>query len=247
MGTIIMNIANNELLIFDFNKCLLDINKSINFFIDSPINTAVNNDLLFYPHFYTNKIEKAEKIIEELYHASRSAKTPFQNSKRAYLLACVKTFKGNYAESNDLLKEVKEIEKDKEGWGIGVLVLAAMNFIELENFEKAIRSIEKLKQLAAGKAAGKIVRKRNMLILEILEYLMESDGDFKKTLKNKLPLFNRLESNHTEYRWKIKSPELIIFHEWFRSKAESRPYNHLGAIQNEKEKYLLSIKGNANS
>ena len=242
MGTILLNIVNNELLMFNFIKCLVDSKVINEYFSNNPVNNAINYELLFYTYFYTNKIDKAEKIIEELYHASRTAKTPFQNSKRAYLLACIKTFTGKYLDSNELLKEVKEIEKDREGWGIGVRILVVMNSIEMGNDEKADRDIDKLKKHSMGASARKTIRKRNILIQEVLVHLKESNYEFLKTLKSKSRIFRLLESNQVDCRWKIKSPELIIFHEWFKQKAEGRPYNHVAAIQNAKERYLMTVK-----
>jgi hypothetical protein len=238
IGNVYLNLANNELLMFKFLECQINSNKALNYLYKNEINKSIVLETEFNALFYLNKIDRAEKLIEELYHSSRFTKTPFLYSKRAYLFACLKTFTAKYSESNELLKEVKAIEKDKEGWGVGIRILSVMNAIELNDISKADRGIEKLERHLGGLKSTQSIRKRHHLIFELLKQLMKMSYDFNKTLNSKQSQFNLLESNHSDYRWKINSPELIIFHEWFKSKAEGRAYNHLGAIQKEKEKYL---------
>ena len=241
IGAALINISNNYLFMFNFDKSIFYAHEALNFFVENEVNAAVTKEIEFYSLFYSNKIDKSEILIEDSFHASRKLKTPFVYSKSAYLFACIKTFRKEIDQSNELLKEVHEIEKDKEGWGIGVRILSVMNAIEIENFEKADREIEKLKRHIAKTVVDKIIRRRNLIIHDIFIQLMNMSYDFKKVYKSKQRLFNLLESNHADCRWKIKSPELLLFHEWFRSKMEERPYNHIAAIQKEKEKYLETL------
>jgi hypothetical protein len=238
LGATTLNIAYNELLIFDFENCFKHSNEAFYHFSDSLINLDVVRETKFYSLFYSNKISEAEKVIEEVYHSSRTTNTPFLYSKRACLFAWLKTFQGEFTRSNELLQDVKEIEKDKEGWNIGVRILTIMNCIEQENYEKADREIGKMKRHFSKISITKNIRKRNLVILEVFLELMKQGYDFKKAYKNQLRSFKLLESNQDEYCWKIKSPELMIFHEWFKSKAENRTYNHVESILTEKKKFL---------
>ena len=56
------------------------------------------------------------------------------------------------------------------------------------------------------------------MILRILLKLINEGFDFEKVYNQRKKYFDLLESNDPEYVWKIKSPELIIFHEWFKKK-----------------------------
>jgi hypothetical protein len=67
---------------------------------------------------------------------------------------------------------------------------------------------------------------------------MQQAYNFKETYKSKKNYFDLLDSNDIKYRWQIKSPEMLIFQEWFISKMQGRAYNQLQAIQREKEKYI---------
>jgi hypothetical protein len=227
---------------FNFDSSILNLNEASHCFTDVNEHVQLVKETEFYALFFSGRTDKAEKLIEELYHSSRTSNTPFQYSKRAYLLACVKTLKGNFVLSNELLREVKEIEKDKEGWNIGVRILSIMNLIEIDNFERADRGIESLKRHISKTLATKNVRKRYIAIQDIFLELMQQGFNFKKTYKSKKRHFDLLESGDINYRWQIKSPEMLIFQEWFISKMEGRPYNQIRAIQKEKEKNV-QVKG----
>jgi hypothetical protein len=187
---------------------------------------------------YSHKFEEAEKLIEELYHASRTSKIPFLFSKRAYLLACMETLKQDFAKSKELLAEVKDIEKDKEGWNIGKRILTIINRIELMEFESVDLQVLNLQKHIKRTLKTRHVRKRDILILRILIKLINEQFNFEKVYKSRRRYFDLLESNDESYRWKIKSPELIIFHEWFKNKMIALPYNHFSAMEKELEKNL---------
>ncbi|MCX6292079.1 MAG: hypothetical protein NT126_09985 [Bacteroidetes bacterium] len=182
------------------------------------------------------------KLIEELYYTSRLSKTPFAYSRRAFFFACTKTLGGKYEESLELLKEAREIEKDITGWYVGVRLLHVINFIELGKYEAADRQIEKMGRQLSHKDADNIFRERDLTILKILLKLMKHGYNFKKVLTENMPYFDLLESSDLDVIWNINGYELIIFHEWFRSKAMSRPYDHFAAVEAEKKRFLARQK-----
>jgi hypothetical protein len=238
MGDVLVNIGTNEILLFNYENSINYFKDALYFYSGVPVNMISTKEEEFQALFYSNKISQAEKVIEEIYHSSRTTNTPFLYSKRACFFAWIKTFQGDFIRSNELLEDVKEIEKDKEGWSIGVRILTIMNSVELEQYEKADREIGKLKRHYSKTTSTKNIRKRNLVILEVLLELMKQGYDFRKAYKTQLRSFKLLESNREEYCWKIKSPELMIFHEWFKSKTENRPYNHVESILTEKKKFL---------
>ncbi len=242
MNITIINIANNDLLLYDFENSLSDIRESLSSFPDDATNASARWEVEFYVLFNTGKLTKSEKLIEQLYHDSRTMGSPFLYSKHACLFAWVKTLKGDFFHSNELLKEAKEIEKEKEGWALGVKILSIINYIGLENYEGADREIEKLKKHISKNASEKVIRKRYVGIQDVFCELMKQGYDFKRTYRSKQKEFAYLASNDLDYRWELKSPEMIIFHEWFKSKAEGNPYDHSAAVQKEKVKNLKLMK-----
>jgi tetratricopeptide (TPR) repeat protein len=238
LGTALVNIANNDLLMSNFDQALLHADEAIHYFSDSAINKGVVQEIEFYSLFYSDKLQEAGRLMEELYHSSRFSKTPFLYSKRAYLLANMKTLRGDFRQSKELLAEVKDIEKDKEGWNIGKRILTIINRIELKEFESVDLQVQSLQKHIKRTLKTKHVHNRNVLILRLLLKLINEQFDFKKVYNSRRRYFDLLESNDSEYCWKIKSPELIIFHEWFKSKMNVRPYSHFSAMEKEIKKNL---------
>ena len=150
---------------------------------------------------------------------SRISKTPFLSSKRGSLFACLKTIGGDIKGSNELLLDVKEIEKDKEGWNIGKRVLKIINCIESNDLENADLKVLSLEKFIKRILKSRFVRKRDVLIIRILLKLINEGFNFEKVYKQRIKYFELLGGNDPEYAWKIKSPELIIFHEWFKRKV----------------------------
>ncbi len=239
IGNVLINIANNEFLMFSFDQCLLFAKEAMKYLSESTVNVGIIREVEFNALFHSSSFGKAETLIEELYHGSRLSKTPFLFAKRAYLFACTKTLKGEFHESNTILGDVSEIEKDKEGWNIGKRILTIINRIEMGDFESVDLKVQNLEKHIKRTLKIKHVRKRNILILRVLLMLINEHFNFQKVYKSRQRYFNLLESNDADYRWQIKSPELIIFHEWFRSKVENRSYDHMAAVEKEKERLAV--------
>jgi hypothetical protein len=219
---VLMNIANNEILKKDFESAIKYSIISTKFKHSSITNFNTAREIEFYARFYNGELDEAGKIIEEIYHSTRTINTPFLYSKRAYLLACLKTIKGSIRESNVLLTEVKEIDKDKEGWNLGKRILAIINCIDADETDSVDLKVLSLEKFIKRIIKSRTVRKRNILILRILLKLINEGFDFAKVYQKRKKYFDLLESNDGEYAWKIKSPELIVFHEWFRKKIDSK-------------------------
>ncbi|HYV55371.1 MAG TPA: hypothetical protein VE933_12365 [Chitinophagaceae bacterium] len=217
-GEVLMNLANNEILLRDFHLAVKNAVDAKAFYETNSVPLDVAKEIEFYARFYKGEVDLAEKIIDETYNSSRTSNTPFLFSKRAYLFACIKTIKGDIAKSNELLLDVKEIDKDKEGWNLGRRMLTIINRIELHELESADLKVLGLEKFIKRILKFRHVRKRDVIILRILLKLINEGFDFEKVYNQRKRYFDLLEGDDPEYRWKIKSPELLVFHEWFKSK-----------------------------
>lgn len=217
-GDVQINLSNNEILLGDFKLAITNAIVAQSFFDFESLNYYVAREIEFYARFYSNEIDIAEKIISDVCNSTRSANTPFLYSKWRYLYACTKTKKGEIVSSNELLQDYKEIESDKEGWNLSKRILTIINRIELNDLESADLKVLGLEKFIKRLLKSRHVRKRDILIIRILLKLINEGFDFEKVYKQRKRYFDLLESNNTDYGWKIKSPELIIFHEWYKNK-----------------------------
>ena len=70
------------------------------------------------------------------------------------------------------------------------------------------------------------MRKRDVIILKLLTRLGRHAFNFKYVWKKYKPQFDLLASADPELRWEMKTHEMIIFHRWFKAKAEGKPYDY---------------------
>ena len=221
-GDVQINLSNNEILLGDFKLAISNAIVAQDFFDFESLNYYVAREIEFYAHFYSNEIDLAEKIISDICNSTRSANTPFLYSKWRYLFACTKTKKGEILISNELLQEYKEIESDKEGWNLSKRVLTIINRIDSNDLESADLKVLGLEKFVKRILKSRHVRKRDVIIIRVLMKLINEGFDFEKVYRQRKRYFDLLESNHPDYGWKIKSPELIIFHEWYRNKMAGK-------------------------
>jgi hypothetical protein len=221
-GDVILNLALNEIHLQQFHLVISNSLKAKEYYEEDTETMSTVLEIEFYGRFYNNEIDKCEEIIKNLYHYSRQQNSPFLLGIRAYLYASVETFRGKIEMSNKLLEEVKEIDKDKGGWNLGKRILAIINGIESEDYEGVELKVLSLEKFIKRISKTNYVRKRDKLISRILLKLINENFDFNKVYTKRKEYFDLLEGNDPEYAWKIKSPELIVFHEWFKAKMKEK-------------------------
>ena len=219
-GEILLNVCSNQIYLLNYKSAVEAAEIAKSFYEPNSAQLYVAMEVEFFARFYNGEIDAAEKIIEEIYHATRLGNSPILFSKRAYLFACIKTIKGEIRKSDELLLDVNEVAKDKGGWNLAKRNLSIINCIETQNFEKADLKIQSLEKFIKRNSKAHNIPKRNVIILRILLKLNNENYDFNKVYKQRKRYFELLEGNDPDYGWKIRSPELIVFHEWFRSKMK---------------------------
>ncbi len=219
-----LNLGNNQMFLYKFNDAINNIRKSYPFYQNQPFNLGIAKEIEFYVHFYAGNLNDAEELISHLIRASGS--TSFQIEKRNFLLANVLVLKKHNREAHRLLQETKEIEKDKEGWNLGIRILSIINQLEGDKLDLADMNIESMRKHIDRTAKLKAVRKRDVVILKLLTRLGRNSFQFKQVYKKYKAQFDLLESNDPEYRWEMRTHEMIVFHHWFKAKAIGKEYDY---------------------
>jgi tetratricopeptide (TPR) repeat protein len=222
-GETLANLANIKILMGDYSSAISFALKSKELIQTSEINYCVAAEAEFIARFFNEEYQVAGKLINEIYTICKTDTESYMHSKYAYMYACFATSRGDIKKSNELLSEVKEIEKDKGGWNLGKRILTIINGIESKDCESVERKVLSLEKFMKRISKSIYVRKRDKLISRILLKLINENFDFNKVYIQRKEYFDLLEGNDPDYTWKITSPELIIFHEWFKNKMENNP------------------------
>jgi len=215
-GTILLNIANNYLLINDFFTCDKYLDESEILFADIPINLSLVKEIRFFSELNQGKFIEANGIITNLVTDTKSG-TSIMMGKRKYYLAVVNFLFNKFDQSVELLNSLDEIEKDKEGWNFGIKLMLLLNYFEmkdLERIESSIQSVEKFIKRVKNKSQ---LNQRFLLFFKIFRSLLINNVDYDSTYKQQKKIFLRLDSDPS-LKWYIKGPELMNITNWFRSK-----------------------------
>ncbi len=238
LGAAYHNLSRTCLILYDFEGSKLAVKRGYQLtkFFD-PVASSMYN-FLFLGGFYQGDIRIIQTNIEILINFLYSGLiVHYFAATVRYYNACIKFLQEDYTSSYLLLNDVKALERDKESWNIAIRVLSIMNQIELEKFEIADNLIENLRKHHERVRKTLPVTKRDEKIIKILIALSHHSYRFRRTYREKAEAFNLLESLDKEYRWKILSPEMIVFHEWFKAKKDDRKYNHFEVMPAMKNKY----------
>lgn len=220
-----LNLGNNQMYLYKFNDAITSIRKSYPLYQNQPFNLGIAKEIEFYVQFYSGNLAHAEVLMQQLLN-TQSSSTLFQKEKRSFLLANVLVLKKQHRQAHLLLQETKEIEKDKEGWNLGIRILTIINQLENERLDIVDMNIESMRKHIDRTARLKAVRKRDVIILKLLTSLGRQGFNFKYIWKKYQAQFELLSSNQPEYRWEMKTHEMIIFHQWFKAKALGKQYEY---------------------
>jgi hypothetical protein len=130
----------------------------------------------------------------------------------------------NFKQAKLEFNDTKEIEKDKAGWNVWVRIMRILCNVSLTKYNFIEYDIESFRRYVKRTQYRNDVRSRDELILTSLLTLERNGFDFAKTYKEEKKLFEKLESMDDLYRWRVDSPELIIYHQWFVSKIDNTAY-----------------------
>lgn len=225
MGLVYFNIADSQISALDFDKAILYSGKSENVLKENlNFNLLMALECKVLAEFYTAEYATALNSVEYLLKLNVINKFPFKKAKALYFKAINLFITGEYKHANTLLYNITEIEKDKEGWNVWIRILRILCSVEMLRLNLVEYDIENFRKYMIRTAERADVRERDRLVLRVLLELDRQDYDFKSTAKSREKTLEKLASLDPLIKWEPKSPELILFHDWFWAKVENREY-----------------------
>jgi tetratricopeptide (TPR) repeat protein len=216
---VLINLAWNEIYTRRFASALRYTDRIEKILPDKHFNLFQCYETCFYAYFYTGKYDKALERINTLLKQDSSSTAEYRIGKREYQKACVLFMMGKHDQVHKILLDLNPIENDHEGWNLGLRMLHVINDIELEKTENAFNRIENMRKHIEKLKKANRENPREVLKYEILRTLVNTRFDFMETRKRKKQELDKLSSGDSIYAWRILSPELIIFNQWFESKV----------------------------
>jgi hypothetical protein len=232
----ILNIAECDTLLFNFDKSTYWLSKISAKYVMNEFNANLLNEMKFLNCFYSGDIVRSQFYLNKLLIRRKLSNiSKFVTARQIYYLSVYFYLIKDFNNVNRELKKCHDLDSDKDGWNIGVRILSIINFIELEKYSLAESLIENLRKHLERVEGNSFFLNRSKLISKIFNSLVLNSFDFKLTFSNIKPIINILSDSIVKYKWIIKSPEMIPFHEWFDSKVKNVPYNHVEAMKRLKK------------
>lgn len=223
----LINISEMDTMLWNFENSLKSLNKIIFKFSKSEFNDKLIKEMLFFNYFYLGDLKMASKYVRLLIEFKLPTLiSSFLTAKRYFYLAVICNLQGFFNESNKLLTNCQSLDKDKDGWNVGVRILSIINNIELEKFDYAESQIENLRKHMSRVKNDSNFYARLLIITNILVLLGNNSFNFVFVSIKHIMIINKLKENNLLTRWILKSPEMIIFHEWFDAKVKGVSYDH---------------------
>jgi hypothetical protein len=219
----LLNLAENYIYMGSFALCQTHANEALKNISPSHITALRCYELLYYSAIYNGDYMKSITLINKCIFQIEENGWDFIKDKWEYLKACSYFAMGQYEIADKILADFRQIEFDKEGYGIHLKFLLFMISFERNKRSILFTRIEGLrKQIQIlHKKGKKVVREK--AIYEILRELSNTSFDFAKTFEKKGELLNKIKSNEL-YKWSVLSPEIILFEQWFICKLNGTAF-----------------------
>ena len=215
LGATLLNISNNNIYLNKDDYFLKNPDKLKKYFSNNIINQSLVDELVFYYLFYNNNYTDAEIVIMRLVNVPIANNIPSIMKKWPYLFAALKFRMGEFIKCKEMLNNLDEFGRENQGWNINMRLLIIMTNIELNQYEICDQLISNLEKYIKRSQKNNIIQKRYIIISRILIKLVNSNYQFKSVLATRKKYFDLLQSDDVNFKWKIKSPELIDFNNWY--------------------------------
>lgn len=219
------NLAFNDILMYDFDEALANIEHSFKGSGLGSYNHVVITTLKAQAQYFKTDFNAAFDTVENMLHSDLLKVAPYEKCKLQFMRGCILFNQQQYFKAyNEFNSENILMDSDPEGWNIGIRIMCILCLVELQLNDLADLSIESLRKHINRTSGERNYKPRDKAIIKVLRNLEKNSFDFAKTYFKNQDLFFKLQSNEPDYAWKIKSHEHVVFHEWFVSKLAEQPY-----------------------
>lgn len=236
VGFVYSYLAHNELCALNFESSIHYSNLAKLNFEQNTLNSISLNDFYIRSLLCLNKFKSAKSVLDCQLNLSVICAFPHYESKFNYYSAILSFLQSDFDNAWKMLSIHHELEKDKEGWRVWLSIMRIICQIEREEYLDVGFQLDSFRKYIKRWEERAEIRSRDKLIFKILEELYKAEFEFSKLMIEQKSQLDKLRSPDGKYCWDSRSPELILFHDWFDTKEKNIPY------QPDFEKYRAKNK-----
>jgi tetratricopeptide (TPR) repeat protein len=218
VGSIYSQLAENKLKSLDFKTVLTYCKEGLKFFKNKNLNYYGLKELEIEGLYYLGNLQQLKEMVSELSEHSFYKQFDYRRTKLRYYLGVIYFLQGDFKQAKSEFNDTREIEKDKEGWNVWIRIMRILCNIEMSKYNLIDYDIDSFRKYIERTSNRGDVRGRDELILKTLVTLERKSFNFTKAYKINKPYLDDLQSMKDLHRWRVDSPELIIYNQWYFSK-----------------------------
>ncbi len=227
LGVVYSELAENYQYLGDYQQSLQYAQKALEFVPPQSFSFEVVKEIEFRAHFYAGNYQQAQQILVDTERAIGKKGAAIQRWKREYFKATLLFTQNKFKASLQMFNTFKKWTKDTENWNVWVRIMTIMNLVELEKYDLADRNIEALRKYIQRTHRTTPVKERYLIISRLLLQLEKRSFNFEEVMGSHGHYIDHLEAKEDKLCWEIKTPEFILFHQWFVAKLQQIPYGEV--------------------
>lgn len=221
-GILLLNLSNTQLALGEFSRALNSIQEGLILLKNDEVYFAKAKEQEFYIYFFSNKLEKASLILEDL---SVARINDVHREEIVFLQSCMAFIKGDYYYVNDYLTGLTSVEKDKNGWNFSIKLLLIMSHMEIDKWKDvAMAELENLQRYANRSIDNDSVKHRSKLIVKLINAIQREGYNYNAVLLKEKKTIEELTTIESALPCVYKSPNLILFSQWLHAKIDRKPF-----------------------
>ena len=214
-GIVLKDLAINVQSLFDFGGSLDYARQARVYFKYVSANLNFASEVEATALFHLNRFDEALDVLTTLVAATDPEADAFFYSTRSYLQAYTLFALGRHREAYRALLNTREIERDREGWNIGIRLLTILTQLTQERHQTAEAHLESLRKYIQRLGDDTPLRPRDRIVFKLLRALEKSAYNYPAVAQQYSAEFQQLASTEKGLRWEPGTHELIPFPQWF--------------------------------
>jgi len=219
LGTVKLNLAIFSMLTGQFAECERAVQSTLDYFPEGTAGYVSGMEIMFFAQYYQGKLDNALNTISWLLNNDKNPPSPLQEAKWNYYSAATLFLQGDFKSSLRKLDNVKEIEKDKEGWNLWIRMLRVLNYIESNSKDVADNETDNFRRYLSDYS----LPERFKFSFRLIASLQSSGFDFSKAWQRNQAKVNKWRTEN-KHQFKVQTPELIIIDQWLEARASGKPF-----------------------
>ncbi len=234
----LLNICEFEIKTFEFKKAISYFEEIDNLKIVNKFNLDIINEMKFLCFLSIGEITSAtnhlSKIVED---NDEFESTELHNDRLSYYYAVTSFIDGEFKKCLNYLTSIVKIDKKFIDWNLCIRLLMILCFVEMDKITLIESHLENLRKFLDSKGNNSVLRKEFKFIVKVLSNLTRNGFNYKLASTQIKIDFETFNTYKNDSYFDFRSPNLIPFTPWFKSKLKNVPYDHSAAMREMRRNY----------